>query len=94
MHFLFQVNIVDENDNSPIFEEEEYVFRMDEHSTNGKFIGQINAVDHDFDKASNGYVKYSISSYNDDDDWMERFQTDDENGNVTNLTVLVSQYMI
>ena len=70
------VDILDENDNTPVFEKEEYLAAVHENNRIGQFIIKVNATDPDSDK--NGEVHYHIS-----DDPGNYFRINEHSGIVT-----------
>lgn len=58
------VTVLDVNDNSPLFEKNEYRVNAREDEAIGSVVSEVLAVDNDLDKA--GQVIYSIASGNDD----------------------------
>ncbi|XP_021205801.2 protein dachsous isoform X1 [Bombyx mori] len=52
------VNVIDANDNDPVFTKNAYEFQVEENSRAGAFVGKISAVDSDL--GDNAVVKYSL----------------------------------
>nr|XP_039255252.1 protocadherin-11 Y-linked-like [Styela clava] len=84
-----KITVIDENDNAPKFEEQSYMFRLDEHSNDGKYIGQVKATDDDWSKDTNGKLTYTIEQFKSEDGvtssqdeslWLEMFQIDGKTG--------------
>ena len=57
-----QINILDENDNSPVFQEDEYHFGLEETQQSGMEVGYVSASDPDL--TDNKHIQYSILSGN------------------------------
>ncbi|CAF0762269.1 unnamed protein product [Brachionus calyciflorus] len=55
------VNILDENDNRPVFERDEYIFKIDENSPMGFESGQLKAIDLD-QSEENKQIIYKITN--------------------------------
>ncbi|XP_039252765.2 protocadherin alpha-4-like [Styela clava] len=56
------INIIDVNDNQPIFEEEEYIISIEENAPRGTTIAMLKA--HDPDSGLYGHIRYFISTRN------------------------------
>uniref|UniRef100_A0A3Q3DXA5 Protocadherin gamma-C3 n=1 Tax=Hippocampus comes TaxID=109280 RepID=A0A3Q3DXA5_HIPCM len=54
------INVLDNNDNVPIFNEKEYVVSLKENSTKGTFVVRVKAAD--ADEGVNSEIKYSFGS--------------------------------
>ena len=52
------VTVIDSNDNSPAFEEAEYIFLLSDEARRGQFVGKVRAVDPDTIDQAN--IRYSI----------------------------------
>ena len=50
------INIIDTNDNSPIFDQNNYQFTISEDALQGTIIGRIQATDIDTTSKGNGLV--------------------------------------
>ncbi|KAF7991481.1 hypothetical protein HCN44_008793 [Aphidius gifuensis] len=59
---IVNINIIDENDNSPIFDKEYYTFDLQENLPSGTIIGCVSANDNDIGK--NSLLKYTIVQQN------------------------------
>lgn len=57
---LLSINVIDENDNPPVFKDQPSVIRMLENVTSGSLIGHCSATD--VDSGENGRVTYGILS--------------------------------
>ncbi|XP_033097305.1 cadherin-23-like, partial [Anneissia japonica] len=85
-----QVNfeIIDMNDNVPMFEQLNYVFEVEENQPNGTIVGQISATDLD----PSDDLTYSLQGFD------EVFSIDSNSGNITTLKPLnqedVSSYTL
>ena len=53
-----EITVVDVNNHSPVFTEDTFTFSLSENSTNGTFVGQVEATDDDFDEF--GSITYAI----------------------------------
>lgn len=69
------VNVMDSNDNAPVFEDAEYVVRLSDKASRGQFVASVRAVDVDEDSG----LSYSITGGNDE----QVFQIDPSTGIVT-----------
>lgn len=74
---LIAINILDENDNSPIIQNPNPIFNITENVAFGEFVGAI--VANDIDAGTNAAIVYEITSGND----ANRFIIDPENGTIT-----------
>ncbi|XP_026859393.2 protocadherin Fat 2 [Electrophorus electricus] len=68
------VNILDVNDNLPLFSQPRYVLRIPENTEADKSIFKVHAVDYDLD--DNGVIKYSLLTFTD------FFSVDETSGDV------------
>ena len=59
------INVVDVNDNSPVFQKLNYSFTVPENVTERYFVGSVTASDKDSDGSA--HISYSIPSFNDHD---------------------------
>eukprot|EP00794_Sanderia_malayensis_P011811 gene11811-13035_t len=61
------IEVLDNNDNSPVFTESKYAFQIYENSAEGRSVGRVTAEDKDgkLPPNRNGIVKYHITSGND-----------------------------
>jgi len=57
---LLTVNVLDENDNSPVFSQNIYTFMVAENSVNGTVVGTVNATDSDSHVGEFGSVFYAL----------------------------------
>lgn len=55
-----KLSISDKNDNSPVFDQRSYSFRVQENEPKGTVVGQVNAIDND--EGVNGEVRYSFKT--------------------------------
>ncbi|CAL1535045.1 unnamed protein product [Lymnaea stagnalis] len=79
---LLRINVIDENDNNPVFGRAFYTFDIAENSDTGYVIGRLLATD--ADSGNNGYVIYEITSQ-----WgQDYFQLDNNRGTFTLIKAL------
>ena len=57
-----KVNIINVNDNVPIFNQQLYMFHLEEHSANMTLVGRLGATDQD--EGDYGIIRYSINPDN------------------------------
>ncbi|XP_029021320.1 protocadherin-18b isoform X3 [Betta splendens] len=79
---LLKINILDSNDNSPVFDEQAYIINLLENSPLGTLIVDLNATDPD--EGTNGKIVYSFSSHV-SPKILETFKINPENGHITLL---------
>ncbi|XP_058253540.1 protocadherin Fat 2 [Hemibagrus wyckioides] len=72
---LLAVNVLDANDNPPLFSQPRYVLSIPENTEIDKSIFKVHAVDYDID--DNGVVKYSLLTFN------NLFKVDEISGEVS-----------
>ncbi|XP_058253614.1 protocadherin-18b isoform X1 [Hemibagrus wyckioides] len=77
---LLKINVLDSNDNSPVFEQQAYVVSLPENSPPGTLLVDLNATDPD--EGTNGKIIYSFSSHV-SLKILETFKIDAENGQIT-----------
>ena len=63
-NLILTVDVIDENDNSPVFLNPEPTFNVTEYSSNGKFVGLVEATD--LDSGFNSEIVYYIVAGDDD----------------------------
>ncbi|KAM9356582.1 protocadherin gamma-C5-like [Symphorus nematophorus] len=73
------INVLDNNDNFPIFSENEYKISLKENSTKGTFVIKLTAMD--ADDGLNGEVKYSFGSRT-PDSVLSTFDINDKTGEI------------
>ena len=72
-----RINVIDENDNTPVFQRSFYSFDVPENSEAGHVVGRISATD--ADSGSNGNVLYEVTSQ-----WgLDYFRLDSVRGTFT-----------
>lgn len=69
------VNVLDANDNSPVFTSHEYSYTIQEDLSPGSLIAKIKATDRDSDEF--GRIEYTLRGFGTD-----KFNTDLHNGNL------------
>lgn len=74
------VNVVDENDNSPVFQQKIYQANVKEGQPKGTLVIRVKAVD--YDSGSNGNIKYSLVNN------FGRFRIDSKSGVIVTYIVL------
>ncbi|XP_012936099.1 protocadherin-11 X-linked [Aplysia californica] len=82
---VVNINIVDVNDNAPIFSAANYMFVLSDRAPIGTRIGQVFATD--FDMGANGMITYSLK----DDGASLQFAIDDHTGQITVVSALTSR---
>ncbi|XP_077982689.1 neural-cadherin-like [Glandiceps talaboti] len=75
-----EINLIDVNDNVPIFSLPNYAANVPEMSQPGTFVFQVSAED--ADEGVNAQIKYSIIEDQDSDDWRH-FNIDENTGQIT-----------
>ncbi|PIK51958.1 hypothetical protein BSL78_11166 [Apostichopus japonicus] len=69
------IDVVDQNDNAPVFEEESYHSNVTEGGSSGQEVIQVTAVD--LDSGSNSRIRYSLSTH------ADAFNIDIDSGTIT-----------
>lgn len=78
------VEVLDVNDNDPIFKQEMYSFKIEENLSRGTFVGRIHATD--ADAAINAAIKYSLIPGN------SSFQINAISGEITTRDILDREF--
>lgn len=74
------VNVMDVNDNPPVFSASEYITSVPENSVNGTIVFHVKA--NDADSGTNAHITYSLVA-----GYTEKFAIDPRNGTITTMDV-------
>ena len=92
--YQFTVNVLDENDNKPVFDKEIYFAKIDEGAPIGSYVASIRASD--LDTGSNSIIEYSIATGN-NNNWFHISKTTGlitTKSHVIDYDILVDSFVI